>query len=281
LKFENWNLKQWALSHLILSGIIILAIIQLFSVNDPRLKISVLDVGQGDSILIRTPEHKNIIIDAGEGSRVIEQLGNKINFFDKTIDLAIITHPHKDHFGGFLEILQKYPVKRIMLTGAVSDDPANAALLSGIKALNIPVVFPQNNSDLRIGRNVYLDIIYPFAGQSFIGQKPANANNVSIVAKLVADNRPRILLVGDAESQEETEILLSGQNVASPVLKLGHHGSRTATSDSFLSAVSPETAVISVGKDNKFGHPHAETMEKIKNLDVRETMINGTVEFDF
>lgn len=269
------------LSHLILLGIVILAILQLLSINDSRLKIFVLDVGQGDSILIQTPEHKNILIDAGEDSQVINQLGDKINFFNQSIDLFILTHPHSDHFGGFLDVIQKYPVKQVMLTGAVSDDPLYAAFLNEIKSRNIPIIFPQNNQDLQIGQNAYLDIIYPFAGQSIIGQTVKNLNNVSIITKLIAKDQPRILLTGDAEQELEREILLNGQDVGSPILKIGHHGSKTATSDSFLTAVGPQTAIISVGKDNKFGHPHAETMEKIKDLNVWQTMINGTFEFNF
>jgi competence protein ComEC len=280
LEFENWNLKQWVLSHLILLGILILAVFQLLQIADSRLQVAVLDVGQGDSILIQTPEHKNILIDAGENSQAINQLGDKINFFNKSIDLFILTHPHSDHFGGFLDVIQKYQVKQVMLTGAVSNDPLYTAFLNEIKSREIPILFPQNDQDLRIGQNSYLDIIYPFAGQSLIGQTVKNLNNVSIVTKLIADNQSQILLPGDAEHELEREVLLSGQDVGSPILKLGHHGSRTATSDNFLSAVSPQTAIISAGKDNKFGHPHAETMEKIAALEVLQT-VDGTIEFNF
>jgi len=274
------SIKQWVLSHTILLLLLFLCMQQLFVFTNHNLSVSVLNVGQGDSILIQTPEHKNILFDAGEGSRVIDQLGDKINFFNQSIDLAIITHPHRDHFGGFLEVLQKYPIKQIMLTGVVSNDPMYSALLNKVQTLNIPIIFPKNNQDIQIGNNAYLDIIYPFASQSLIGQDVKNKNNTSIVTKLIVDNQSQILLTGDAEHELEREILLSGQDIQSPILKLGHHGSRTATSDDFLSAINPQTTIISAGFDNKFDHPHEETMEKITEFEIFQT-INGTVEFNF
>ena len=270
------------LSHIICLAILILVGFQLFSICNPKLKVFVLNVGQGDSILIQTPEYKNILIDAGEGGQVIDELGGKINFFDKTIDLFILTHPHIDHFGGFLDVIQKYRIKQILMTGVFCDDPAYVDLLAKIKEQNIPVIFPKNDEDIQIDKDTYLDVIYPFSGQSLIGQKSKNLNNSSIVTRLVkADGESLILLPGDAEQGLEREILLSGQYLNSKILKLGHHGSRTATSGGFLSAVDPHIAVISAGKDNKFGHPHAETLEKIKNLEVHQTMLEGTVEFNF
>lgn len=276
------SIKQWVLSHTLTIVILLLVLIQFFNVIDSPLRLSVLDVGQGDAILIQTPEYKNILIDAGEGGQVIEELGGRIGFFNSTIDLAIITHPHRDHFGGFLEMIQKYPVKRVMITGAVSRDPQYLALLEEIRQREIPIVFPKNDQDLHIGQAAYLDILYPFAGQSLLGMDVSNLNNTSIVSRLVqSDGTSTVLLPGDAERGLEREILLSGAELNAPILKLGHHGSRTATSDVFLAAVDPKTVVVSAGKDNKFGHPHAETMEKVKDLDVRNTIIDRTITFQF
>jgi competence protein ComEC len=269
------------LSHLICLGILLLAITQLHQIIGSDLNVSVLDVGQGDAILIQTPEYKNVLIDAGEGGLINDELGKRMGFFDKTIDLFILTHPHFDHFGGLLDVIQKYRIKQILMTGVNSDDQVYADLLKKIKEQNIPILFAQNDKDIQIGKNTYLDIIYPFAGINLIGQKVNSLNNTSIVIRLIQNNESLIMLPGDAEMGLEREILLSGQYLNSKILKLGHHGSRTATSDGFLSAVDPDTAVISAGKDNKFGHPHSETLEKITNLNVRQTMIDGSVEFNF
>ena len=109
-----------------------------------------------------------------------------------------------------------------------------------------------------------------------------NKNNTSIITRITdASGNPLALLTGDAEVELEREVLLAGQAVSSPILKLGHHGSRTATSDAFLSAVDPKTVIISAGEGNTFSHPHKETMEKVAHLDVRNTMTDGTVSFQF
>jgi len=255
-----------------------LVLFQMSAIANNNLRTSVLSVGQGDAILIQTPEYKNILIDAGENGQVIEELGKQLSFFDQTIDLFILTHPHLDHFGGLFEILNKYDVKQVMMTGVASENPLYQELINEIKELNIPIIFPLNTKDIQIGTNSYLDILHP--NQSFVGQEVDNLNNSSIVLKLVGGNLCQILLTGDAEHELEKEIILSGQDLNCPIFKLGHHGSRTATSDEFLNAIKPETAIISAGLDNKFGHPHQETMDKITNLEVLETM-NGTIRFSF
>ena len=268
------------LSHIVLLLLLQLLLYQVFWLTNNKPSVSILDVGQGDAILIQTPEYKNILIDAGPDGKVVDELGKKLGFFDKAIDLFVLTHPHSDHFAGFFDVIQKYSVKQVVMTGVSAEDPLYAEFLNQIKALDIPVLFPTSDKDIQIGRNLFLDFIYPFAGQSLIGQQTSNANNTSVVIRLADKNGPLAIFTGDAENNLEREILLSGQDISADILKLGHHGSRTATSDAFLQAVGPETAIISAGKDNQFGHPHAETMEKIKNLDVRQT-IDGMVEFNF
>jgi len=278
------SLKQWVVGYLICIGLLVLAVSQ-FADAHQGLEVSVLDVGQGDSILIQTPEYHNILIDAGPDSKTVDRLGEELGFFDKTIDLFVLTHPHNDHYGGILDVMQKYRIKKVILTGVVSDDPVYQAFLESAKTDGAEFVFIQNNQDIQIAPDLYLDIIYPFSDYSLVGQSVANANNTSIVARLLKQTpdgwENLIMLTGDTETEEEREILLSGQDVRSDALKVGHHGSKTATSDVFLDAVSPVTAVISVGAGNKFGHPHAETIEKLSGLTVRQTMTEGTIKFNF
>lgn len=278
---QDWTIKKWVALHAILIGALFLIACQLFSIHRP-LKISVLDVGQGDSILIQTTQYHNILIDAGADSKVVDQLSKQIAFFDKTIDIFILTHPHADHYGGILDVMQKYHIKKIILTGVVSKDPVYLAFLDEIKRKKTEIVFAQSNQDIQIGSNLYLDILYPFTGQSLVGQDVNNKNNTSIVARLLRETSTGwenlVMLTGDAEAEEEREIFLSGQDVRSNILKLGHHGSKTATSDVFLKAVDPHTAIVSAGKDNTFGHPHAETMSKLGNMTIYQTMTDGNVE---
>lgn len=274
-------MKQWVLSHLILLMLLALCMQQFFHITNNNLSVAVLNIGQGDSILIQTPEHKNILIDAGLSGKIVEELGKQFGFFDKTIDLFIITHPDRDHYAGILDVMQKYTIKQLMITGISNPDPLYESFLQQILSKNTPIIFPNNNHDLQIGRNAYLDILYPFANQSLIGQEVKNKNNTSIVAHLrKADSDSLILLTGDAEHDEEREILLSGQDVKSPILKLGHHGAKTSTSDEWLSAISPQTAIVSANIDNQFGHPHPETINKLSDIEVLQT-VNGTITFNF
>jgi beta-lactamase superfamily II metal-dependent hydrolase len=284
MDIRNFTIKQWFIVYLILIGLLILSGIQLFGVFQ-SVKVSVLDVGQGDAILIQTPEYHKILIDSGPDSKVVDGLGKELGFFDKKIDIFILTHPHNDHYGGILDVMQKYDIGKIIMTGVTTSDPVYTTFLDEARKKNIGLLFLQNNQDIQISHDLYLDILYPFAGHSMVGQKSDDPNNTSIVARLVkmtSDGRKNMMIfTGDASEPEEREILLSGQDVKADVLKVGHHGSNTATSIPFLKAVNPKTAVISVGKDNKFGHPNKETIDRLSGLKVYQTMNDGTVEFNF
>ncbi|MFH1012678.1 MAG: MBL fold metallo-hydrolase [Candidatus Peregrinibacteria bacterium] len=277
--------KQWALSHLIALGVLVLVVFSFWDVVGHGLEVSVLDVGQGDAILISTPDYKNILIDAGPGSQVIDPLGGAMGFFDKTIDLFVLTHPHRDHLGGILDVMQKYKIKRVMLTGAVSHDPFYESFLEEIKAQNVEIVMPSQERDIQVGQGVYLDVLYPLQGQSLLGQEAGNLNNTSIAIRVMRQTSDGlenlVMLSGDAEQEEELEILLSGQDLRGEVLKLGHHGSRTATSNPWLQAVGPREVIVSAGLDNTFGHPHPETLEKVKELDMWNTMEQGSLRLPF
>ena len=277
---QNSDRKHWLLFYGICVGLLFLVIVQLSNAHQ-TLKVSVLDVGQGDAILIQTPEYHNILIDAGSGSAVVDQMGGQLSFFDKTIDVFVLTHPHRDHYGGILDVMQKYKINKVLLTGVSAEDPVYLSFLE--KAEETEMIFIQNHQDLQISPNVYLDVLYPFKDQSLVGQDVHNKNNTSIVARLVRRSKSGleslVMLTGDAEMEEEREILLSGQEVKSDILKVGHHGSKTATSDAFLAAVNPETAIVSAGEDNKFEHPHPETLEKLGSLNIQQTMKDGTIEF--
>lgn len=287
--------KQWVLSlpaclvgmpvrvilagHLILSMLLALSLYQFFEITDHQTKLSFLDVGQGDSILLQTPEYKNILIDGGPDGKVIEELSKKLDFFNQKIDLLILTHPHLDHYGGMLDVVQKYPIGAVMLTG-VAGDRVYGSFIKQLKEKEIPIWYPDSSKDLQVGRDLILDILYPFKSQSLIGQDVKNKNNSS-VSLMIRDKsgKAEALLTGDAEMAQEIELLLSGQDFASPLEKLGHHGSRTSSTLPFLNAVNAKTVVISAGKNNKFGHPHKETLEKVKDKEVHITANEGTIDF--
>jgi competence protein ComEC len=284
-RLDKLTAKQWVLSHFIAMSLLFLVGWSFFGVLGQSLAVSFLDVGQGDAILIQTPEYKNILIDAGVGSKVVDELGAQIGFFDKTIDLFVLTHPDIDHYMGLLDVFQKYEVEKILMTGVVSNNSIYKTFLKEVNERDIEVIFASADRDIQIGENVYLDVLYPFVGQSFMGQEVKDKNNTSVTIRVVRRGEKGwenlVMLSGDAEIPQETELLLSGQDLEARVLKLGHHGSKTSTMDGFLGAVKPAVAVVSAGKDNKFGHPHAEVMEKVMNLEVMSTADEGVITLNF
>lgn len=272
--------KQWVLSQLILALLLGLALLQFFQVITARASISFLDVGQGDAILIQTEEYKNILIDASPDGAVVEKLSEQLGFFNQEIDLFILTHPDLDHYGGILDVLQKYPVKKVMLTGIASKSGLYLAFLDELKAQNIPIIYPSSNQDLRVGHNLYLDLLYPFGNQSLIGQEVKSKNDTSISLILRnTEGKALALLTGDAEAKQEIDLLLSAQDLTAPIFKLGHHGSKTSNQAAFLAAVEPDTVVVSAGKDNKFGHPHEEVMERVVDTEIKSTADEGSIQF--
>jgi competence protein ComEC len=265
-------------------GVLALAIFQAAQMSQGG-SIHFLNVGQGDSILIQTPEFHQILIDAGPGSAVVDELGKTMGFFDKSIDLFVLSHPDRDHFAGALDVMQKYKIDRFLLTGVASEDTLYQEFLSQAKAARIPIDFAEADQDYRIGSNLYLDVLYPLKGQSLVGQTPSDKNDTSAMIRLVrkeSDETSSIaLLTGDAEAPEESEVMVAGEDLKTEILKLGHHGSKFSTSDEFLKEVSPKTVVVSAGEGNKYGHPSPETMEKVKNMIIRRTDREGTITLKF
>ena len=232
-----------------------------FFQND--LKFYVFDVGQGDAILIQTPEHYNILIDGGPDNAVVYKLGEYLSFYDRDIDLMILSHPHADHMVGLIEVIKRYKVKKILTTGVEYYSPDYLAWLDKISEKNIPVEIVDHLGRIPLGGEVELEILFP--GESFLGREIKNVNNASIVVKLIYASAT-IMLTGDFEDEES--LLNKNLDLSADILKVGHHGSDTANSLEFLKAVSPSKAIISCGLDNKFDHPHPETIHNLDGLGV-------------
>jgi len=236
-----------------------------------ELKVNFLDVGQGDSILIQTPYDQNILIDGGDmDSKILRQLPIFMPFWDKEIDLMIVTHPHDDHVGGLVKVVQRYKVKKILYTGVAHNSPAYLAWLEAVREKNIKVVIIDRPQVIALGENLELKILYPF--ESLLNVEVENLNNSSIVSKLTY-GKTFFMFSGDAETEVE-EILLSkdpplllgegdgGEGVG--IFKAGHHGSITSNSEEFLQAVNPRYTVIQVGEDNDFGHPSLRILKRFE-----------------
>ncbi|MFZ5364084.1 MAG: ComEC/Rec2 family competence protein [Patescibacteria group bacterium] len=230
-----------------------------------RLEVNFFDVGQGDAILIKTPDHQRILIDGGPSNAVLNKLGENLPFFEKEIDLVILTHPHADHLDGLIEVLKRYKVKKILTTGVVHTTPDYLVWLEEIKNQNIPVEIAIAGKMFDFGGGVEMEIFYP--PEDLTGKSAEDLNDTSIVGKLIF-GQTSFLFTGDAEKEAEEKMIASGFDLKSDVLKIGHHGSRNATSENFLETVNPKFAVISVGENNSFGHPNPTIINRLERVGV-------------
>jgi competence protein ComEC len=252
---------------LILAGII-------FVQKSQELKIVFLDVGQGDAILIEQGS-KQILIDGGpSGQTLLNKLGKHVPFWDRNIEMVIVTHPDADHITGLVDVMQNYKVGIIVETLAVSDSQIFKKLEETIREKNIEKIEAQRGEKIILNEMASMDILSP-GSEAPINSNDTNAS--SIVAKLsFADNS--FLFTGDLSSEREADLA----NIKADVLKVAHHGSKYSTGEEFLKAVSPEDAVISVGKNNRYGHPAPEALERLKSKNIRilRTDEMGDIEYN-
>ncbi len=228
-----------------------------------------IDVGQGDSILVESDGHY-MLIDAGEndqGETVVSYLREQ---GVEVLDYIIGTHPHSDHIGGMDDVLEAVTVERAILPETDYGTRTYQEVLEGIEAGNVEVSWAEVGDSYSLGDVSFL-ILAP-------AQAYEDTNDLSVGIKLVCGNTS-VVMCGDAEETSELDMCNSGIDLEADVLKCGHHGSSTSTCDAFLKAVNPVYAVISCGADNKYGHPHVETIAKLQEEDVQiyRTDQSGTI----
>jgi|APSaa5957512622_1039677.scaffolds.fasta_scaffold17355_3 competence protein ComEC len=233
--------------------------------NDELLQVHFLDVGQGDSIYIRTPDEVDILIDGGPDKNVLSELGKVMPFWDREIDVMILTHPHSDHVSGLVEVLRRFDVKQIYYTGVLHTAPDYLAWLDEIKKQGLDLKIVNEKFTLDLGEEIDLDFLWPL--EDFTNKKVDNLNNTSIV-NLLRYKDTQMLFTGDAEIEVEEALLEEEIDLAADLLKAGHHGSTTASSEEFLASVKPETVVIQCGQDNSFGHPHLRIIKRLQRLGI-------------
>lgn len=245
-------------------------------VPEERMDVYVLDVGQGDSSLIQTPNNITVLIDGGPDNTVLPALGEYLPFHQRYIDYVILTHPHADHVTGLVEVLRRYKVGKVIMTGVAHSSADYRAFLTEIQEQNIPVMIIEKPEHLQLG-DVVLEFVAPL--ESYAGvENVHNLNNTSIITRVVYDD-VAFLFPGDAEKEEELEVVSSGQELQAQVLKLGHHGSSTSSTKIFLDAVQPEVGIVSAGIDNDFGHPHERILSRMKQygISVARTDFDGDI----
>jgi len=244
----------------------ILAWIVVFDLSKIQpLEVVFFDVGQGDSIFIETPKKQQILIDGGPGSAILEKLGTEMPFYDNTLDLIILTHPEKDHLAGLLEVLKRYKVENILWTGVKRDTLEFKEWERKILEEKASIKIAQAGQKIFAAKAV-LEILYPF--ENLAGQEFKDSNETSIVSRLVFGENS-FLFTGDIRKSEEKALLEQRANLDSDVLKVAHHGSKTSNSKEFIEKVSPEIAVISLGKENSYGHPHQEVLDILEDYGIK------------
>lgn len=240
-----------------------------------------IDVGQGDSIFLRSPSGKTMLVDAGTPDS-FESIQGVLNGEGVTkLDVVIMTHPHSDHMGSMRKVIENYGIGTFYMPDAVNTTSTFEKVLNALesKKVKTKVIWGSANTAIKWDDDVEVRVLSPIQGADYQN----NLNNMSLVVK-VTYGETSLLLTGDAESYAEELMIASEKELLkADVLKIGHHGSSTSSSQAFLDAVQPKAVVISVGKNNDYGHPHRETMQRLKKLgtEIYRTDKLGTIRMLF
>lgn len=241
-----------------------------------NLKIDYIDVGQGDSELVRFPDGRNMIIDGGPASAAYDLVSYLQNLGIEKLDIVVATHPHEDHIGGLDDVINNFDVGEIYMPYiSPSDVPTTVTYENLLTAI---VNKGKTAKELTAGTYIIKENGITLRCISPAFEKYSEMNLYSAVLKLSFGNTD-FLFMGDAEARNEEQILADGYDVSADVIKVGHHGSKTSSTAEFLKAASPSAVVFSCGLGNSFGHPHEEVIERYEKIgaDIWRTDECGTV----
>lgn len=268
----------------VIPPLVVMAFIASFAavnIPDDILHVSFLDVGEGDAILIQDGG-QNILIDGGPSPQsLFLALGQKMPFWDRSLDLVILTHPHLDHLSGLVEALKRYQIGQIITTALSSDSPVYQEWLDTIKDKNIACSVAVSGQEIDLAQGTKMAVLSAPADATTIPTDDFDEN--SLILKLSRQNIG-FLFMADAGQETEDRLLFRRADLSCTVLKVGHHGSSTSTTSEFLAVARPQAALISVGADNTFGHPDLEVLDRLKaSVGAEEKLYrtdrDGTVEF--
>ncbi len=245
---------------------------------DGKLHIYFLDIGQGDATLIVTPGGNRILIDVGPPGVIPEPLRHAIGWIDDRIDLMVLTQYDQDHAGGALALMDQFDVRQAMVIGVQQGTAMQEAIGKKMRERGVPVWIGYSATDFWLDRGVEMDVIWPEV--SLAGKYVPKVNESSLVSRIVVGGRAVLLGTADIGIPSEEKLLMSGIDLHADILKVGHHGSRFSSGDDFLRAVRPQFSSISVGSKNRYGHPTAETLERLARVGTKifRTDQMGTVE---
>jgi len=239
------------------------------------LDVEFFSVGQGDSIFIETPQRRQVLIDSGPGNSVLNKLGQTMDFYDRYIDMVVATHLDSDHVGGLIEVLKQYEIGALFMPKPEDEDKAFylKELNKIIASQNIKVYYLSRGFQLAIEPGIGIYVLSPEPDSKL----KAGDNDKSIVFRLVF-NKASFLFTGDISQGVEKNLLAENIILDSDVLKIAHHGSKYSNSPEFLSAVSPLFSIISVGRNNKYGHPNEEVLERLASSTILRTDLQGDID---
>jgi len=269
---------KWIISPLLV--IAVLVSFAAFTMPDDDLHVSFLDVGEGDAILVQKG-NQQIVIDGGPSPQAINlELGREMPFWDKTIDLLVMTHPHHDHLAGLVEVLRRYEVGQVLYPALEYESPVYDEWLRLIQEGGIKQTLACAGQQIDMGDGIVMTVLGP--PSILFTDTESDVDNNGVVLRLSTGNIS-FLLTADIMRETEWELVRKRADLSSTVLKVAHHGSDTSTTSEFLAVVNPEVAVISCGTENKFGHPSDEVLDRLEAVvgpdDIYCTAEHGTIEF--
>ncbi len=242
----------------------------------PHLKVTFFDVGQGDATLIETPDGVQVLIDGGRDGTVVRKLSDELGFFDRTLDMVVGTHPDSDHIGGLNDVFRRYNVARVITSENTGESGAATEYLNFIKQFDGEVIYARRGQTYKLGASTTMEILFPDRDPSLL-----ESNTASIILQ-IQYGETEFLFTGDApKGVEDYLVIQDAPGLESEVLKIGHHGSDTSTSELFLNVVQPQYGVVSAGENNRYGHPHSEVSDRLAKKGVIElgTLGQGDVTF--
>lgn len=255
---------------------VVLAVLYFQKLPDGKLHLIFCDVGQGDAILVITPVGDQILIDGGPDNSVLSCLGKYLPFGDRKIELMVLTHPQSDHMVGLVSVFENYKVEKVLKTDAINQIPEFEAFAQALTEEKTQEFEAAAESSINFGQNFQAEILWP--GKNLINNS-LDLNDTSIILRFDFD-KFCAFLTGDATNFVWTQLISTGKLTNCFLLKVSHHGSKNATNELFLTSTTPAIAVISAGKNNRYGHPHEEVLEGLRERGIKilRTDIDGTIE---
>lgn len=246
--------------------------------REAEVRIAFLDVGQGDAIFIALPDGHQILIDGGPDATVLHELSEVMPPWDYSLDMVIATHPDADHLAGLIDVLERYEVATVVETGMRKDNQLSRAWEEALQQESADIVLADGPKRIRFSDAAVIDLLWP--QRSHAGEVNDKPNDKGVVGQFTYGTTS-FLFTADIERVTEGFLVQSGILQDVDVLKVAHHGSKTSTSEAFLALTKPEFAVVSVGNDNRYGHPHPSVLDRLarRAIHVLRTDQDGRVTF--